>query len=71
MAGSEGSNQDRGACVRACVAWLRLFAEARSFGLARDEGRRCAVRHGYLLALEDVETYTHRAEEPSADGAAP
>ena len=35
------------------LAWLRITADLRTFGLDDAERRKC-VRHGYLLALEEV-----------------
>lgn len=46
------------------VAVLRALAERRGFGLA-DPERRKLVRHGYLLALEELDDYNHRPKEPT------
>ena len=59
-------------CFRASIPYLRLGARTRTFGLPASD-RREATRHGYLLALEEVERHSGGdVETPStADVASP
>lgn len=50
----------------AVLAFMRLDAKSRTFGLAPGDLRE-AVRHGFLLGLEQVEGFVREVERIDGD----